>query len=194
MIAVLQRALVWLPVALVTAMAMDRWAALLHRRMWHGPLWSVHRSHHAPRDGRFERNDALSVLHAPIAVAFILYGCLASPAATREGLFGVGIGMTAFGVAYVVVHDGLVHERLPVRFLLRLRYLRAVVAAHRRHHAAASAGPPYGLFFGPSELRRAARLRRRGVTPAPGRQESASGSTTPRRAPSGPRPEGRGPA
>lgn len=147
-------ALIWLPIATVTAVAMDLWAALLHGRVWHRWLWTVHVSHHVPRRGRFEANDALSILHAPIAMALILWGCASAPAPLREVAFGVGIGMTLFGVAYVVVHDGLVHQRLPVRVLLRLGYFRSVVRAHRVHHATPRGGVPYGFFLGPWELAR----------------------------------------
>jgi beta-carotene 3-hydroxylase len=58
----------------------------------------------------------------------------------------------------VVVHDGLVHGRLPVGFLRRSAYLRRVVAAHRVHHA--RGGAPYGLFLGPWVLRRDASRRK----------------------------------
>jgi len=143
---------VWGPTALVVAFVMDLWAALLHGLVWHGVLYGVHRSHHEPRAGRFEANDALSVLHAPIAIALVLYGCRAAPGALREVAFGVGLGMTLFGLSYLVVHDGLVHKRLPVRFLGRSRFLRAVVRAHRVHHTMARGGVPFGLFSGPLEM------------------------------------------
>jgi beta-carotene 3-hydroxylase len=146
-------------VAVVVAVAMELWAGLLHGRLWHGVLWNMHGSHHRPRHGHFERNDALSGLHAPLAVAFILYGCVGAPSALREVLYGAGLGMTAFGVAYFVVHDGLVHGRLPVGFLKRFTYFRRVVEAHEAHHASAHAAP-YGFFFGPAELARARRVPR----------------------------------
>ena len=154
---------VWLPVALLVAVLMDLWAALLHGKVWHRLLWPVHRSHHTRREGSFERNDALSALHVPPAIALILYGCVGPVGILREVLYGIGIGATAFGLAYVIVHDGLVHRRLPVAFLGRIGWLRAVARAHRVHHAGAEGGAPYGLFFGPIELalhRRLTRSRR----------------------------------
>lgn len=157
----LARAALWVTVAAVTAVLMDVWAAVLHGAVWHGVLWRVHRSHHEPR-GRLEANDALSLLHAPIAIALVLYGCRAAPGLGRELAFGVGVGMTIFGVAYVIVHDGLVHGRLPVGFLERSAYLRSVARAHRAHHRRRSGGAaPYGLFLGPHELRARSRLKRR---------------------------------
>ena len=157
---------VWLPVALAVAPLMDLWAALLHGAIWHGRLWPVHRSHHTARRGAFERNDWLSALHAPISVALILYGCRAAPSLSREVAFGVGLGMSLFGLAYTLVHDGLVHGRLPVRGLLRFAYFRDVARAHRVHHAGPTGGPPYGLFFGPMELSRHRRLTRSRSTPS----------------------------
>jgi len=149
-------AFVWIPVALVVACAMEFWAMLLHGRVWHSLLWRLHRSHHRKRRGRFELNDALSVLHAPIAIAMILYGCAAAPSLLRDVLFGVGLGMSVFGVAYLVVHDGLVHGRLPVAGLAKIPYFARVRAAHLVHHGK-RAREPYGLFLGPWELAHAER-------------------------------------
>lgn len=143
-------------VALAVAAAMEPWARLLHGRVWHHRLWSVHRSHHTRRRGRFEKNDALSALHAPIAAALVMLGCNMHGVAAAA-LVGAGAGMTAFGLAYVVVHDGLVHGRLPVAFLARVPYLRRVRDAHAVHHARGRA--PYGLFLGPRELARERALR-----------------------------------
>ena len=170
---------IWAPTAIVVAVAMELWAALLHGRVWHTILWRIHRSHHRVRRGRFEANDALSMLHAPIAIAAILYGCRAEPGALREIVFGVGIGMSAFGVAYLVVHDGLVHGRLPVAALGRLRYFARVRDAHLVHHA--HAGGPYGLFLGPWEPRRATHAAPRAPRAFP------SGSPLPGRASTAPR-------
>ena len=68
--------------AVVAAAAMELWARFLHGRVWHHGLWNVHRSHHEPRVGRFERNDALSLLHAPVAAP--LASCAAGCSAARR--------------------------------------------------------------------------------------------------------------
>ncbi len=170
----MEKALIWLAVGLPVAFAMELWAALLHGRVWHGLLWSLHRSHHAPRAGRFEANDALSFTHAPAAVALILYGCLGAPGPWREAAFGAGLGMTLFGLAYALIHDGLVHERLPASWFMRFRYLRRVRGAHIVHHR--TGGAPYGLFLGPWALRRA---HRRDRATRPPQRASASGPSRP---------------
>ncbi len=155
--------LIWLPLAIVVSVLMELWAGFLHGRLWHGVLWSMHGSHHQRRHGRFERNDALSGLHAPIALALILYGCVGEPGVLREVCYGIGLGMTAFGLAYFVVHDGLAHGRLPVGFLKRLPYFQRVVEAHQAHHASRDTAP-YGFFFGPAELMRSRRQAGRATT------------------------------
>ena len=143
---------VWLPVAALTACFMELWAAVLHGRYWHGRMWFVHRSHHAPRAGRWELNDALSVVHAPVAMFLIIWGCEAAPSWLREVMFGAGLGMTAFGLGYLIVHDGMVHGRLPVRWLERIGYFERVRQAHLTHHRNSASGLPFGLFLGPWEL------------------------------------------
>jgi len=166
-------AVIWLPVTLLVACSMELWAGFLHEHFWHGVLWRVHRSHHRKRRGRFEANDALSALHAPIAVALILYGCQGAPGALREVIFGVGLGMSLFGAAYFVMHDGLAHGRLPVQFLARVPLFARLRDAHRAHHGKGSA-VPYGFFLGPQEMRRAGQLSsRHAASRARGRAPSA---------------------
>lgn len=176
-------AVIWVPIAAIVAVLMDVWAGLLHGGLWHRSLWGVHRSHHQPRVGRFELNDAFALVHAPPAMVLILYGCIAPESVHREVLYGIGIGMTAFAVGYGVVHDGLVHGRLPVSGLMKVGFLRRVVKAHRIHHTL-PAGKPYSLFFGPTELRIANRLRQRAASSRPGapRRPTAPGDRS--RAPS----------
>ncbi|KAK2983568.1 hypothetical protein RJ640_023102, partial [Escallonia rubra] len=63
-----------------------------------------------------------------------------------------GLGITVFGMAYMFVHDGLVHKRFPVGPIANVPYLRKVAAAHQIHHTDKFDGVPYGLFLGPKEL------------------------------------------
>lgn len=142
-------ALVSIAVALAVAPLMELWSRFLHGRVWHGVLFSIHRSHHEERRGSFEANDVLSVTHAPIAATLVIVGCMMH-GIDGAILRGIGAGMTLFGIAYVVVHDGFVHGRLPVEWLARFRFFRRIRGAHRVHHRTGAA--PFGLFAGPREL------------------------------------------
>lgn len=138
-------------VAVGAAVGMEFWARWAHRALWHDSLWHMHESHHKPRDGPFELNDLFAFINAFPAIALLAYGFF------HKGLvpglcFGAGLGITVFGMAYMFVHDGLVHRRFPVGPIADVPYLRRVAAAHQIHHSDKFKGVPYGLFLGPKEL------------------------------------------
>ncbi|URD84157.1 Fatty acid hydroxylase superfamily [Musa troglodytarum] len=133
------------------AVGMEFWARWAHRALWHASLWNMHESHHRPRDGPFELNDVFAIINAVPAISLMAYGFL------NRGLlpglcFGAGLGITLFGMAYMFVHDGLVHRRFPVGPIANVPYFRRVAAAHQIHHMDKFDGVPYGLFLGPKEL------------------------------------------
>ena len=148
--------LTWIGVAVF----MEFWAMFLHGRLWHGVLWFSHRSHHEPKTGFLEFNDIFAAFHAALAIFLIVYGFEAGPSFWHEISIAAGFGMTTFGMAYFLVHDGFIHGRLPVDFLARSPYMRRLRNSHRVHHLRDHQGP-YGLFLGEWELRRAHKLRRR---------------------------------
>jgi beta-carotene 3-hydroxylase len=142
--------LFWLLAAAV-AVLMELWAMFLHGQLWHGVLWFGHRSHHTPKAGWWEWNDAFAVGHALIAMGLIIGGLELLHGPVQLVAVAIGMGMSAFGMAYFAVHDGLIHGRLPMQFLLRWDYFRRVRNAHMAHHHKGQA--PYGLFLGLQELR-----------------------------------------
>ncbi|KAG4910566.1 Beta-carotene 3-hydroxylase, chloroplastic [Glycine soja] len=133
------------------AVAMEFWARWAHRALWHASLWHMHESHHRPREGPFELNDVFAIINAVPAIVLLSYGFF------HKGLvpglcFGAGLGITVFGMAYMFVHDGLVHKRFPVGPIANVPYFRRVAAAHQLHHSDKFNGVPYGLFLGPKEV------------------------------------------
>ncbi|KAJ0968932.1 hypothetical protein J5N97_021809 [Dioscorea zingiberensis] len=133
------------------AVGMEYWARWAHRALWHASLWHMHESHHRPRDGPFELNDVFAIINAIPAISLLSFGFF------HRGLvpglcFGAGLGITLYGMAYMFVHDGLVHRRFPVGPIANVPYFRRVAAAHKIHHSDKFNGVPYGLFLGPKEL------------------------------------------
>ncbi|KAI3471167.1 hypothetical protein Pfo_027830 [Paulownia fortunei] len=133
------------------AVGMEFWARWAHKALWHASLWHMHESHHKPREGPFELNDVFAIINAVPAIALLSYGFF------HKGLipglcFGAGLGITVFGIAYMFVHDGLVHRRFPVGPIANVPYFRRVASAHQLHHSDKFNGVPYGLFLGPKEL------------------------------------------
>ena len=109
-------------------MELVAWAA--HKYLMHGAGWAWHRSHHEPHEGWFEVNDLYAVVFGAVAVAGFVWLAPRWPT-----FYWIALGVTAYGVAYFVVHDGLVHQRWPFRHRPRNRYLKRLVQAHKLHHA-----------------------------------------------------------
>ncbi|CAK8573463.1 unnamed protein product [Lathyrus sativus] len=133
------------------AVGMEFWARWAHEVLWHASLWHMHESHHRPREGPFELNDVFAIINAVPAIALLSYGFF------NKGLvpglcFGAGLGITVFGIAYMFVHDGLVHKRFPVGPIANVPYFTRVAAAHQLHHSDKFKGVPFGLFLGPKEV------------------------------------------
>jgi len=129
--------------------AMEPTAWALHKYLFHGPLWILHRSHHVPSTGggksrwRIESNDAFSLIFAGIAMA-----CMAAGGDPLSAPFAFGFGVTAYGFAYFFVHDIFVHRRV-ASIYLGIRWMAKVREAHRYHHRSigkVSTGP-FGLFL-----------------------------------------------
>ncbi|CAM8995204.1 unnamed protein product [Rhodiola kirilowii] len=132
-------------------LGMELWSRWAHKALWHGSLWRMHESHHKPRVGQFELNDVFAIINSIAAIALLSYGFFHN--GLVPGLcFGVGLGVTMCGMAYMFVHDGLVHRRFPVGPIANVPYLRKVAAAHQLHHSKKFNGVPYGFFLGPREL------------------------------------------
>jgi len=151
------------------AVGMEMYARYAHKHLWHEswmwalpkdwraewnkPFWKLHQSHHEPREGAFEQNDIFAVANAVPAIALILYGFLHG--GVVPGMcFGAGLGITIFGMAYMFVHDGLVHKRFPVGPIAEVPYLKKIAMGHKLHHSEKFGGAPWGLFFGLQELER----------------------------------------
>jgi beta-carotene 3-hydroxylase len=130
--------------------------SLVHRSVFHGPLWCAHRSHHEfPRARRFVPNDGLWLAY------FLLFGALTAFGAMSEApwagvLAGAGAGACGYGMAYVLAHDGFAHGRFWTPAVLRRsRLVRGLVRAHHLHHADGPRGagrPPFGVYSAPIEL------------------------------------------
>jgi beta-carotene 3-hydroxylase len=104
------------------------WAT--HKYVMHGFLWYLHEDHHKKGPGFFEKNDAFFVIFAVPSFLCILIGTL------REiyWLQAIGFGIMAYGFAYFLVHDVIIHQRF--KFLTRSNniYVRAIRWAHKMHH------------------------------------------------------------
>lgn len=103
---------------------------LTHRFVMHGFLWYLHQDHHQKQPGFFERNDAFFVIFAIPGFLCILFGTLDQ----IYWLQAIGAGITAYGAAYFLVHDVIIHQRFKWFSRSNNTYIRAIRWAHKIHH------------------------------------------------------------
>ena len=126
----------------VTAFAaMEGISYATHRWVMHGPARAWHRSHHAPATGGFERNDLFPIVFSLPAVGLFI---AAATGITPSWTWWAAAGVTVYGVAYLAIHELVIHRRIsvPVPSLRALGWLRA---GHAAHHV--DGGEPYGMLL-----------------------------------------------
>ena len=139
-----------LAVAAATLVLAEPVMTLVHRFVFHGPLWCEHESHHAhPTARRVVRNDLLWIWPLLISAALVRFG--------GRVLTGLGIGSALYVTAYIFAHDGIAHGRFAVpRWIRRLTVFRVIAQTHRLHHRGGRGGigaPPFGVYLAPLEYR-----------------------------------------
>ncbi len=117
-------------IALIALVVMEPVTALLHRHVFHGFAMGWHRSHHEPPHGSFEANDLFPLVFATATILVMSIGVWVGGGSV---LVPLGVGVTAYGAAYLVVHDVVIHRRLPW-LPIPDRVGARVRAAHNVHH------------------------------------------------------------
>jgi beta-carotene 3-hydroxylase len=102
-----------------------------HKFIMHGFMWYFHSDHHKKdHDSVFERNDLFFLLYAIPSCLCILFGALNNYA----WYTWVGFGIMAYGFAYFIVHDVIIHQRLKWFTKSDNLYVLALRRAHKMHH------------------------------------------------------------
>jgi len=104
------------------------WAT--HKYIMHGLLWYLHEDHHQPRSGFFEKNDAFFLIFAIPTFLSLLFSTIYH----IYWLMAVGFGVMAYGFAYFLVHDVIIHQRFKWFTRSNSTYVRAIRWAHKMHH------------------------------------------------------------
>jgi beta-carotene 3-hydroxylase len=139
-------------IAVLAFVAMEAVTYAYHRWVMHGPGMRLHRSHHRRGGNGWEANDVFPLLSAAVTMGLLAAGFNVG---SLSALVPAGIGITAYGVAYLFVHEVYIHGRLP-RPVGRVAALERLKEAHRVHHVLG--GEPYGMLLPvvPAALRRRA--------------------------------------
>ncbi|GAA3963164.1 sterol desaturase family protein [Mucilaginibacter dorajii] len=127
-------------IATIATMELLSWA--MHKYLFHGPLWFIHKTHHQERHGFLELNDIFSIGFAAFALWLIWVGHY-----TLDYRLWVGIGISIYGNIYFVFHDWFIHNRFKA-FKSNHRYLMAIRRAHKIHHKSMEKKPAqeFGLL------------------------------------------------
>jgi beta-carotene 3-hydroxylase len=118
---------------------------LSHRYVMHGLGRRLHRSHHLRWRGRgpgepfLEANDAFPVVFAAVVMLAMAIGFNVDGLTV---LLPITVGITLYGLAYALVHDGYIHRRFPAP--RRSALLDRLAEAHDLHHRLG--GEPYGML------------------------------------------------
>lgn len=136
--------MIWL---FVTFFLMEGITWCTHRFVMHGFLWYLHEDHHRPSPGFFEKNDAFFLIFAIPSSLLIIYGSIA----LFDFRFFVGLGIAAYGLAYFLIHDVLIHRRFSWFNRTDNLYFRAIRKAHKVHHKHLDAedGECFGMLWVP---------------------------------------------
>lgn len=120
----------------------------IHKYIMHGPLWSIHKTHHEPSKSFFELNDIFSFIFGSVAIALIFLGV-----GELDYRFWMGVGISIYGMSYFFIHDVLVHRRLKWFDRPKSKWLLGIFKAHQAHHATNKKDDAvsFGLFIVPKK-------------------------------------------
>tara|TARA_Y100000768_G_C23941309_1_gene665255 strand:+ start:753 stop:1235 length:483 start_codon:yes stop_codon:yes gene_type:complete len=119
---------IFVVIASFVGMELVAWG--LHKYVMHGFLWWVHEDHHIPHNKKFQRNDFFAMVFGIPSWLLIMFGIMGG----CDFRLYMGIGITLYGVCYVVVHDGIIHQRFSAFKNTKNKYFLALKRGHWAHH------------------------------------------------------------
>ena len=122
--------IILIAITLGTFVLMEGLTWCIHRFIMHGFLWMLHKDHHQKEPGIFEKNDAFFLIFAIPSWLFIMLGVMYQ----AWWSIAIGAGLTLYGIAYFLVHDVIIHQRLKWFTRSNNRYVRTIRWAHKMHH------------------------------------------------------------
>lgn len=134
-------------IAAASFVAMEFVTYAAHRWVMHGPLEKLHNGHHrnvaraVPKRG-LESNDVFPLAFSVVVMAGLWVGFNVNG---MSWLVAVCAGVTLYGVAYSLVHDGVIHGRIPGMSRISSPTAARLSAAHRAHHH--TNAEPYGMLW-----------------------------------------------
>lgn len=115
---------------ILTFCAMEAITWLTHKYIMHGFLWFLHQDHHQPQGKIVEKNDAFFLIFAIPSWLCIMLGLQHK----NYIVAAIGFGIALYGLAYFIVHEVIIHQRIKCWKRSNNKYIRAIRWAHKMHH------------------------------------------------------------
>ncbi|QJD97457.1 fatty acid hydroxylase [Mucilaginibacter robiniae] len=130
-------------IVLLTIAGMEALSWFIHKYLFHGPLWFIHKTHHQARHSWFELNDVFSLGFAALALWLMWKGHI-----SLDYRFWIGTGISLYGTIYFIFHDWFIHNRFK-SFKTTNNYLLGIRRAHKIHHKSTGKLPSeeFGLLL-----------------------------------------------
>lgn len=122
--------LLYISIIVVVFLLMEGVSWLTHKYLMHGALWVLHEDHHKKRPGFFEKNDFFFVIFAIPSFLLLLFGTIY----WIYWMQALGFGIMAYGFAYFLVHEVIIHQRFKWFTRSDNTYIRTIRWAHKMHH------------------------------------------------------------
>ena len=136
-------------VFIASFLAMELVAWSTHKYLMHGWGWFLHADHHYKGAGQvFEKNDAFFLVFAIPGIALLAVSLWSGWSSPYPYL---GLGITAYGLAYFLIHDVFIHRRFSFFRDTNNPYLLAIRRAHKIHHKKLTkeGGECFGMLWVP---------------------------------------------
>ena len=123
------------------------WAT--HKYVMHGFLWHLHEDHHVVnKNHTFQKNDFFFLIFAIPSMILIYIGY-----EYDNFLLFIGLGIALYGLGYFIVHEVIIHQRLPFFKKSNNAYIRSIRMAHKIHHKKLDkdGGTSFGMLIVPKK-------------------------------------------
>ncbi|HNR54622.1 MAG TPA: sterol desaturase family protein [Flavobacteriales bacterium] len=149
----------WTILAIITLtfVLMEGVAWATHKYVMHGFLWHLHADHHKKDHyGFLERNDTFFLIFAVPSMALFAIG---SWLGFHTPWFWIGLGILVYGIAYFLVHEVFIHQRIKWLRNTHNAYFLGIRKAHKVHHKhlGKEDGECFGMLWVPLKYFREAR-------------------------------------
>jgi len=117
-------------IVILTFMFMEFVSWATHKYIMHGFLWFLHKDHHVvDKENILQKNDFFFLIFAIPSIILIFIGY-----EKFSYEFFIGIGIALYGLAYFLIHEIIIHRRMPPPAKTNNRYIKAIRKAHKIHH------------------------------------------------------------